>query len=79
MRSANLANVLMVVFAVTAMAACSSEQAVDLQKIMAQPKAYVGSQTCKKCHLEHYDSWKMTMHSRMTQDVQKNRDALIVA
>jgi hypothetical protein len=30
------------------------------------------------CHLEHYDSWKMTMHSRMTQDAQKNRDAIIV-
>lgn len=37
-----------------------------------------GSETCKKCHLEHYDSWKMTMHSRMTQDAQKNRDVIIV-
>ena len=29
------------------------------------------------CHLEHYDSWKMTLHSRMTQDAQKNRDVII--
>jgi predicted CXXCH cytochrome family protein len=29
------------------------------------------------CHLEHYDSWKMTLHSRMTQDVQRNRDAIV--
>ena len=44
---------------------------------MAQPKAFVGSDTCKMCHLEHYDSWKMTLHSRMTQDAQKNRDVII--
>ncbi len=36
-----------------------------------------GSDTCKMCHLEHYDSWKMTLHSRMTQDAQKNRDVII--
>ena len=47
------------------------------KKIIAQEKAYVGSDTCKMCHLEHYDSWKMTMHSRMTQDAEKNRDAII--
>ena len=27
---------------------------------------------CKVCHLEHYDSWKMTLHSRMLQDEKKN-------
>ncbi len=56
---------------------CGGEQTVDVKKLMAQPKAYVGSDTCKMCHLEHFDSWMMTLHSRMTQDVQKNRDALI--
>ncbi len=78
MKPANFIGVLLVTFALTTLMACGNDQAVDLQAIMAQPKAYVGSQTCKKCHLEHYDSWKMTMHSRMTQDVQENRDALIV-
>jgi hypothetical protein len=56
---------------------CSGEQAVDVKKLMAQPKAYVGSDTCKMCHLEHFDSWMMTLHSRMTQDPQKNRDVII--
>jgi len=56
---------------------CGAEQPVDIDKIIAQEKAYVGSDTCKMCHLEHYDSWKMTMHSRMTQDAEKNRDAII--
>ncbi len=55
------------------------ESRVDIAEITAKPKAYVGSETCKTCHLEHYDSWKATMHSRMTQDAQKNRDVLVVA
>jgi hypothetical protein len=53
------------------------EQPVDVQALKGKPKDYVGSDTWKKCHLEHYDSWKMTLHSRMLQDVQKNRDAIV--
>lgn len=60
-----------------ALAACGAEAPVDVKAVMAQPKTFVGSETCKMCHLEHYDSWKMTLHSRMTQDVQKNRDVII--
>ena len=59
------------------LSACGGEQAVDVKKLMAQPKAYVGSDTCKMCHLEHFDSWMMTLHSRMTQDPQKNKDVII--
>ena len=59
------------------LSACTGEQAVDVKKLMTQQKAYVGSDTCKMCHLEHFDSWMMTLHSRMTQDVQKNRDVII--
>lgn len=75
-------NGLAIIFVLCVMAVtlvgCGPEKPVDVNAIMAQPKAFVGSDTCKKCHLEHYDSWKMTMHSRMTQDAQKNRDAIIV-
>jgi hypothetical protein len=60
------------------LSACGEQPPIDIDKILAQEKNYVGSDTCKMCHLEHYDSWKMTMHSRMTQDAQKNRDAIIV-
>ena len=59
------------------LAACGGEQPIDIDTIIAQPKTYVGSDTCKMCHLEHYDSWKMTLHSRTGQDPQKNRDAII--
>lgn len=60
------------------LAGCQSgETKVDVKKITAQPKAYVGSETCKSCHLEHYDSWQATNHSRMAQDVKKNMDAFI--
>jgi len=62
---------------VLAIASCGGEQVVDVEKIMAKPKDYVGSDTCKQCHLEHYDSWKMTLHSRMLQEAHKNQDAII--
>ena len=58
--------------------ACGAEPPIDVAAITSQPKAFVGSNTCKMCHLEHYDSWKMTMHSRMLQDAKSNQDAIIV-
>lgn len=60
------------------LAACGGEEPIDITAVTAQPKTFVGSDTCKMCHLEHYDSWKMTMHSRMLQDAKKNEDAIIV-
>ncbi|WP_232034750.1 multiheme c-type cytochrome [Desulfovibrio ferrophilus] len=41
-------------------------------------KTYVGSDECKYCHLEHYDSWKATLHSRMLQDAKANKDVFVV-
>jgi formate-dependent nitrite reductase cytochrome c552 subunit len=55
---------------------CSSDKA-KVDELLIGPKAYIGSEQCKVCHLEHYDSWKMTLHSRTLQDVTENRDALI--
>jgi hypothetical protein len=78
MNCKSLATIFILGLAAVALAACSAEQPIDVQALKAQPKSYVGSDTCKQCHLEHYDSWKMTMHSRMTQDARKNRDAIIV-
>jgi hypothetical protein len=69
---------LMLGLMIAALAACGGEKPVDVAAITAQPKTFVGSDTCKMCHLEHYDSWKMTMHSRMLQDAKKNEDAIIV-
>jgi hypothetical protein len=66
---------------VIALAVFSGEQVAateETDKILEQPKAYVGSAKCKECHLEQYYSWRTTMHSRMAQDLSKNRDALIV-
>jgi len=65
-------------FIVILLMACGADQPINIDSILAQDKTFVGSDTCKMCHLEHYDSWKMTMHSRMTQDAQKNRDAIII-
>ena len=50
---------------------CGRDNQVDVKAVMAQPEEYVTSDTCKTCHLEHYDSWKMTLHSRMLVDAQK--------
>ncbi len=63
---------------VLSFSACETEKQVDIKQIISMQKTFVGSDTCKKCHLEHYDSWKMTLHSRMLQDTQKNADAIIV-
>jgi len=78
MKAKALTAVLAIGVMVLVLSACGGEQAVDVKKLMAQQKAYVGSDTCKMCHLEHFDSWMTTLHSRMTQDVQKNKDAMIV-
>jgi Doubled CXXCH motif (Paired_CXXCH_1)/Cytochrome c554 and c-prime len=77
MKGRTLAAAISVVFLTLVLMACGGEPAVDVKKLMASPKAFVGSDTCKMCHLEHFDSWMMTLHSRMTQDVQKNRDVII--
>jgi hypothetical protein len=63
---------------ITMLSACGGEKPIDIAAVTSQPKTFVGSDTCKMCHLEHYDSWKMTMHSRMLQDAKKNEDAIIV-
>jgi Cytochrome c552/Cytochrome c554 and c-prime len=55
---------------------CNSNE-TPVKDILAQPKTYVGSEQCKVCHLEHYDSWKTTLHSRTLQNVTVNRDAII--
>jgi hypothetical protein len=78
MTGKDLATKLLLGLMVLTMSACGDEGPVDIKKITSQPKKYVGSDTCKMCHLEHYDSWKMTLHSRMLQDAEKNRDAIIV-
>jgi hypothetical protein len=78
MNPSRLAIVIVSALAMCFVVACSGEKPIDVKTIMAQPKLYVGSDTCKMCHLEHFDSWKMTLHSRMLQDAQKNKDAIIV-
>jgi len=78
MKTKTFVQVLFLALMAISIAACSGEQPIDVKAVTAQPKAFVGSDTCKMCHLEHYDSWKMTMHSRMLQDAKKNEDAIIV-
>jgi hypothetical protein len=78
MKGKGLAIILILGLTVLALAACGGEPPIDVKAVTSQPKAFVGSDTCKMCHLEHYDSWKMTMHSRMLQDAKQNEDAIIV-
>jgi len=67
-----------ILFAGTSFLSCSQETGIDLEAVVKQPQQFVGSDTCKQCHLEHFDSWQMTLHSRMLQDAKKNEDAIIV-
>jgi len=77
MKAKSLTTILFLGLAVLILSACGEQQPIDIDKVLAQDKTFVGSDTCKMCHLEHYDSWKMTQHSRMIQDAQKNRDVII--
>jgi Cytochrome c554 and c-prime len=77
MKGKALALILSLVLLAVMLSACGGDPVVDIDAVLKQPKSYVGSNTCKMCHLEHYDSWKMTQHSRMIQDAQANRDAII--
>ena len=52
--------------------------AADDDDLLEKPKAYIGSDKCKECHLTQYYSWKTTMHSRMTQDARANKTSIIV-
>ena len=78
MKKETIVKVLVLAVFAMGITACGSEKPIDVKTIMAEPKTFVGSDTCKMCHLEHYDSWKMTMHSRMLQDAKENEDAIIV-
>jgi hypothetical protein len=78
MKARTFLQVVVLGLAAVALFACGGERPIDIKAIMAKPQTYVGSDTCKMCHLEHYDSWKMTLHSRMLQDAQKNRNSIIV-
>ncbi|ADU63502.1 MAG: hypothetical protein KUA35_11675 [Pseudodesulfovibrio sp.] len=59
------------------LSACGREPSVDIKAVKAQPKTFIGSDTCRNCHLEHYDSWKTTLHSRMLIDVKENPHAIV--
>jgi len=78
MKKKSLAAILFLIILALMLSACGNDQVVDVAAVTSQPKDYVGSDTCKMCHLEHYDSWKMTMHSRMLVDAKANEDAIIV-
>lgn len=54
------------------------DEQFDIAAIKSSPKTYVSSEQCKTCHLEHYDAWKMTLHSRMLQDAKANEDVFVV-
>ena len=77
MKGKALALIIGLVLMATMLSACGGDPVVDIDAVLKQPKAYVGSDTCKMCHLEHYDSWKMTQHSRMIQDARENQDVII--
>ena len=55
----------------------SAAQEINSKKLLAEPNTYIGSDTCRTCHLEHYDAWKRTLHSKMLQDVSKNEDVIV--
>jgi len=76
MKKSGWINLALTIWIAGLLVGCSSDKA-EMEQLVTGPKTYVGSEQCKVCHLEHYDSWKMTLHSRTLQDVTENQDALI--
>jgi formate-dependent nitrite reductase cytochrome c552 subunit len=76
MKTSGWIKLALMVLLAAGLAGCGSDE-VKVEKMLTGPKTYIGSEQCKVCHLEHYDSWKMTLHSRTLQDVTENRDAMI--
>jgi len=77
MKCRNLVFAFLLFAVATVLTACGGEQPIDMEALKSKPQTFVGAETCKMCHLEHYDSWKMTLHSRMLQDAQDNKDAIV--
>lgn len=44
---------------------------------LKQENQYVGAEVCRSCHIEHFDAWSSTLHSKMLQDVKINPNAII--
>jgi hypothetical protein len=61
----------------TSTSVCLAETPFDPDEALEKPKAYVGSDVCRTCHLEHYDAWKRTLHSKMLQDARADADVFV--
>jgi hypothetical protein len=46
--------------------ATDAEQRID-RPIVVHKQGYVGSQSCRQCHADQYDSWHASYHRKMTQ------------
>ena len=42
----------------------------------AQPRAYVGSNACERCHPDEFTSWRRALHVQMTKPIAEARRAL---
>jgi hypothetical protein len=75
MRKSGCGKLLLMIFMAAALTGCGDND--DFEDLLSKPKTYVGSDQCKMCHLEHYDSWRGTLHSRSIQDAKVNLDAIV--
>ena len=76
MKMSGWARLASTILLVAFLAGCSRDGSDEAKEVLSGPKTYVGSEQCKMCHLEHYDSWRGTLHSRTIQDVTQNLDAM---
>jgi hypothetical protein len=76
MKMSGWARLAFTILLVAFVAGCSRGGSNEAKEVLSGPKTYVGSEQCKMCHLEHFDSWRGTLHSRTIQDVTQNLDAM---
>jgi Cytochrome c554 and c-prime len=73
-------NLVLIILLATGLTRCApdaGELQINIEKVLSKPKDYIGSEVCKSCHLEHFESWRNTLHSRTLQDVSNIQNVLV--
>jgi predicted CXXCH cytochrome family protein len=58
---------LLFLFVLAAIVPLTAQPSLPLLPVQGRPGGYVGSDNCKSCHTDEYNSWHRTYHRTMTQ------------
>ncbi|MFZ5640210.1 MAG: cytochrome c3 family protein [Bacillota bacterium] len=71
---------LLLAFSVALAAGCGTKETAKepaKEESQGTKLAYVGSETCKGCHIKAYEAWSKTLHTKMVQDAKADAAVII--